>query len=207
MSNGGAGQYQVYPRGFMGQPLGAVVEKPSRPFYDLRNGLTFDLNIFDAQGVKLPFNQAIEKLYQQLVRADRKTRQMDYREQVLLAALNSFGTRNFYAWYRIQRFSPLFGHMHQRFLEDTIKFISTGDREYSLDTWLSLLTGAASDDERRSPEIDIVKKFFGLDAMDRPIGGVSINADLTGVIQQWVSRPYGYDDLIFTLRILFGANS
>lgn len=205
MASNALGQFQVYPRAFLGKPLGPIVEKPTRPFYDQRNGLNFDMNIFDAQGVKMPFNKDIENNYQALTRHQKKTRVMAFRESILQTALTAFGTKDFYSWYRVQRFSPLFGQLHQEFLEDTIRFIVEGKRDYSLDTWLSLLTGAGADDETKKPEIPLVKTFFALDNMDRPLPGTAVNVSLKTVLQQWVSQPYGFDDLAFSLRILFGA--
>lgn len=201
------GEFQMYPRGFLGRSLGPRVEKAPKPFQDLRNGLRYDMSIFEPKSDEVSYNHSVQGLWAKLLKGEARISNMDFRKQILEEALVSFGTKDFFSWYRVQRFSQLYGANQRDFLEDTIRFLSTGKRSVSIQNWHALLTLGETEDIAREEEREIVKEFFNLDVYDRPyVGQVNQNSDLLHVICTWMSIPNGDEDLLGTLQILFGNN-
>ena len=64
----------------------------------------------------------------------------EFRDSVLREVMKAFGTLNFRDWYFNQNTSVFVNDMHKRFLVDTLNYITTGEREFELATWDSLLS-------------------------------------------------------------------
>ena len=195
-------QLKIYPRGFLGKPLEAQLKMKSRPFESRLNALAVRVNIFTPQVNSVDANPTVETLYGQWINRHPETTSFDFRKKVMIAALDAFGTDNFYEWFVAQHASPAFGDLHKRFLEDTLYFLQNGRREIDLTTWTSLIT--VSDSGERSAELtNEVKEFFGIPDADHQWRR-SQNRQLTEVVQKWLAPARGFDDLVGSLHLLFG---
>lgn len=199
------GDFQMYPRGALGRSLGPRIERPPRKFDDLRNGLQYDMSIFEPKTAQMSYNHTVESLWSQLIKQETRMSNFEFRKKVYDEALTAFGTRDFFSWYRVQRFSQFYGANQRDFLEDTLHFILNGRRKIRIETWLALLSNPAQQDVVREAEKPLVKQFFGLDDFDRPTNpSYHENIDLLKVLHKWRSQPNGDDDILGTLHVLFG---
>ena len=195
-------QLKIYPRGFLGKPLEAQLKMKAKPFESRLNALAVRVNIFTPQVNSVDANPVVESLYGQWINRAPETTSFEFRKKVLIAALDAFGTDNFYEWFVAQHASPAFGDLHKRFLEDTLFFLQNGRRQMDLMTWTSLVT--INDSGERSFETpELAREFFGIADADhqwrRPT-----NRKITEVIQTWLTHARGFDDLVGSLHLLFG---
>jgi hypothetical protein len=146
-------------------------------------------------------NPVVETLYAQYIKRAASTMSFEFREKVLIAALDAFGDKNFYSWYKTQLQSPAVGDVHLRFLDDVLRFISTGRRQMSLETWASFLQ--MNDAGERPQEFTPTAQEFFKIYKDGVYPSIS-QYSLANVIQQWLSQPGGIEDLLGTLHLLFG---
>ncbi len=193
---------KIYPRGFLGKPLDAQLKVQPRPFEARLNALAVRVNVFVPQVSTVDANPLVEALYGQWINRAPETTSFEFREKVMIAALDAFGTPNFLYWYGAQVHSPAFGDTHRRFLEDTIQFLSTGRRNLTLETWSALLT------VRDSGEVvdeysEVAKEFFGMPTPDAQYREFR-NRGVGEIVQRWLIQPTGFDDLVGSLHLLFG---
>jgi hypothetical protein len=86
--------------------------------------------------------------------------------------------------------------MHRAYLEDTLGFLTTGTRQMHMTNWLSLVTH--SDVTNGTAPVSVLAdRFF-------ESNGRSGGTMLTSIIQRWVSQPGGLEDLVQSLKLLFG---
>lgn len=197
--------FMLYPRGFFGAQYAPSIKKSPRPFATAVNRLQNNLSLLRGMtsGDQIVVNENIELLYGKMISEVVTFNNFEFREKVLNAALSAFGTNSFDFWYTQQRYSPSSGELHRAFLADTLDFIENGTRNQHLETW-NVLVSFGDRGERTSVIDEKAAEFFGLSS--NGIGRIrrQNNSDLVDVIQQWVSHPGGFADLLFTLHILFG---
>lgn len=189
---------KLYPRGFLGVPLGLKAERTQV----LRSSSVGfgNLNIADLRSQVKPNDShpEVDALYAEYIRSRKTTSDFEFTEKVLRLALTVFGTTTFEAWFEAQYKNPMAGDLHGRFLVDTLKFLYEGRREVSLENWGSLLNSATvSGDIGEFPQY--ARKFFGVGERWRE------SYSMTEIIQKWCQLPSGFEDLLGTLHILFGA--
>ena len=201
-THGIPGTLRLYPRGFLGRTLPPRLVVKPRPF-DVRIRTTPVAGIVVPQQNTADANAAVEMLYAQYIRRAAATMSFEFREKALIAALDAFGTVNFRDWYETQSESPSFGDTHQRFLDDTFRFIMHGRRNLSLESWASFLL-PADGGTRPAGASEMAAEFFNAMQSTQPVGVGPTPVLLADVIQQWTSRPGGIEDLLGTLHLLFG---
>lgn len=201
VSNAG---FTIYPRGFLGAILAPRIEKSPAPFQDEYRKLQNNLSLFQPSASTIAVNENVESLYSKYIRNTYKAEAFEFRKLVMITALNAFGTEAFDFWYLKQFESASVGDMHRRFLEDCLRFILTGRREMSLETWDSLIDYSDSG-EMRGPVSEYTAEFFGITTN----GYVRQrrNTMLVDVLQDWCAQPNGLEDLLLALHVLFGSRS
>jgi hypothetical protein len=147
-------------------------------------------------------NPDVENLYSSYIKNNINTSSPEFRKEILVVAMKAFGTPNFLQWFSAQFRSPAAGDTHKRFLEDTLKFISSGNREMSLETWSALLH-ITDEGDKIGVMGDESLAFFGMKRGDS-VNTARVNVFMTDIIQQWCSKPGGLEDLLGSLHILFG---
>lgn len=195
-------EFKLYPRGFYGRVLPPQFVPAKSKVQARMTSLQVRVNIVQPQMNTLDPNPDLEQFYRRWVGEGQGVNNFEFKEEVLITALEAFGTQNFYEWYSAQFQSPMFGDLHQRFLEDTLGFIESGTRSLSLQNWMAVIN---QNDTGARQQILGAKaaEFFGI-----PIPGhrhrEAQNRMLLPVIQRWLSHPQGFEDFILTLRIFFG---
>jgi hypothetical protein len=188
----------VYPRGFLGFNIGLPVEKRGANTAKLLESVRFNKEIDETRLVIS--NKKIEELYLAMQTAQASTKSFDFRERILLVALHAFGTQSFLDWLILQEKSPYLSDTHRRFINDTLEFISTGKRAMSVVTWKSFIRVRELNGGDSTPELK-TRKFF---CINGPVDTASQRYSLKTVLTSWVGQPGGFEDLLFTLHILFG---
>jgi len=193
---------QIYPRGFLGRPLPTNVTEKKMPFSSVMNQKQFNWSLLDAPNNERKGDPAVDSLFSKYLRAEGNINSHNFRERIFKAALDLFAGRDFYFWFITQKASPMYGDYHQRFLEDTIKYLATGQRSLNIQAWATLLT-FTQDSEKAQDDDLFVKEFFGEKIAGRG-ENTPCNRDIVDILQLWWSKPSGVGDLLYTLHILFG---
>jgi hypothetical protein len=197
-----AAPLKLYPRGFLGKPLEARFSTKRRLGDSQYSGLPVSVKLVTQQMNSVDANPTVEALYGRWINRAPATTAFEFRKQVLNAALDAFGTDNFFYWYTAQAGSPAFGDLHRDFMEDTLHYIQTGQRKMCLENWQALLT--TDDSGERSEELSsAAKAFFGIKTPEEQWRSPQYRR-LDEVIQKWCSQPTGFEDLLSTLHVLFG---
>ncbi len=188
-------QLRMYPRGFLGSAEALPqTERTSNSFSDeVRNRIQYKANEENRKKNGIPANPDVERLYSAYIKRSYQIGAFEFRKDVLRVAIRAFGVKNFQSWYLSQHQSPACGDLHSRFLLDTIKFIYSGKRDMSLETWAALLN-MTDEGNDIGPLPEEAKKFFEH----------GYNDNLLDLIQTWCKKDNGMEDMLGTLHILFG---
>lgn len=144
------------------------------------------------------YNDDVSKLYQEWSADSTLLRKFEFRERLLLAAIQSFGTNSFYDWVQLQSKPETTGNLHLQFLLETLDFIARGERQLNVVQWLSLLN---ADVKTRSVNFEF-DKYFDQSKHNKTIFG---NAGMVYILQEWTSRVDGFQDLLISLQVIFGS--
>lgn len=136
----------------------------------------------------------VHELFVEYTNFPSRTVYWEFRKRVIDLALQLFNGN--YNWFIRQDSNALITDQNYAFLLDTVRFIASGHRRFSIYTWPALLTydpptvpGAV--DNRH----EIVELFKTL----------QLNTDIVAMLQRWCSHKGGFDDLMYTLNMLFGT--
>lgn len=94
-------------------------------------------------------------------------------------------------------YNYLMNGLNLDFLEDTIRFITTGKRGYSLHTWRELVV--------RDPDYIVRTNSVGRWYHLKSNFGIKQDKDLEHYISMWCSQSGGFEDMLYTTWILFGS--
>lgn len=195
-------KFMLYPRGFLGAELPAKITRQTAPEFQIQAAQnTFAVSVPSQTGELEP-NDNVERLYSKLLHNEPGTLSFDFREQVLITALNAFGTSDFYEWYRVQFNSPAFGQNHSDFLDDTLTYITSGRRRMAVDTWGSFLCNEETG-LLRQELTPVAAEFFGVSSRGRDYA--QRTSKLIDIIQSWTAQQNGIYDLLQTMHLLFGT--
>jgi len=136
----------------------------------------------------------VEDLYKEFMSTPSKMKDMMFRERIVKVAAKSFVDPDFGRWLMLQDHSKNTGGMHSKFLEDTIRFIITGTREYTHDSWIRMTHALPASSKLPGKSVKEVIKQFPL-----------YDHQLSQVITNWVMHRGGYEDLLQSLFVIFGT--
>lgn len=193
--------FRLYPRGFMGGDIRPQIERTPKPFGEPLAQQQYRVNDYKSGVNGIAANPHVEAIYAQYIKQSISTSSFEFRKQILQVALASFGTTQFDVWFAAQYTGPAAGDLHNRFLLDTLKFITEGRREMSLETWAALIT--ITDEGDRIGKMPAKAELFFCPNPNGSVGRRQ-NTTLIEVIQSWCMRPNGLEDLLGTMHILFG---
>lgn len=183
---------KVYPSGFLGASDVATTDP-----IDIA---TIKHRLFDNSALgnvsAHTANREVSSLWDDAVYGDPAYRSFDFRERILRAALDSFGTSTFKQWVLAQESSPYVTEYHYRWIRETVLYVCEGKaREHQYSTWSMLFTIGVYD---TTPiEGQDVAKYLGK-------GSPTENLSIAEFITAWCAQPAGVDDLLQSLNALFG---
>lgn len=148
---------------------------------------------FDANGNPFFYDADLETLFNDFNNDHRKVKSFEFREQFLVAFKKAIGCYNFREWLFLQEESPYLTQMHRRFLNDTLNFIFSGERDINIESWMGLVY------PRVAAQSDMSVKVLS-DTWQREI---LETMSLGTVIAHWTSQSNGWNDLICFAGIVF----
>lgn len=110
-----------------------------------------------------------------------------FQERVIQTAIRLFG--NAWNWINQQLSDPEIYGYSVSFIEDTLTYIETGERQMSPLTWLTLLSEGDS---------------AGTAYSGKP---KKVDGTTETLIKRWCQKPDGVNDLAATLYVLFGSST
>lgn len=190
--------FKVHPRGFLGGLQSTTIVKTDNARPNTR--LTVDLSLFSqGRSEKITANLMVDGIFKEIQMHGSGS--FERRERFLKAALFAFGSTNFHTWYLAQFQSPSFGDIHQRFLEDTFKFILTGKRDIPLSSW-NVLVSPEEDNSSKITHGPNASKLFQYSGNKNP----DYRPSIVEITQKWLSQEGGFNDFAMTVHILFGIS-
>lgn len=116
-----------------------------------------------------------------------------FRAAAIACAARVFG--DFEKWLMLQlTVNDRVYDLNLRFLEDTIQYIRTGRRATSVENWLMLV-------------LDNQEPQDGVACLARARASVPFKAgEFDNFIADWCQWPDGFDDMVCTMHVLFGAS-
>ena len=144
------------------------------------------------------FHENLQKLFVAYIKAAPEFRSVsiEMQENVIVNALEAFGTKNFFDWITLQEDNPHMEPEHQRFIIETLKFILGTPRQLSVLQWVRLLEVYNEKDHSniRSPgyykELAELKKQFRSHL-------------LADVFVEWMRREDGFYDFLVSMAVIF----
>lgn len=187
---------KLHPNGFLGAPLEyrkAQVNKPVQ--VDLIGTATRRITLESEENDLTP-NQFVDELFKETLKhEDIMKLHFEFREQVYVAALRAFGTLTINEWIDKQKHNPYFDTMQNRFVEETVGYVYTGNRKYHPMVYVDVL--------------DIGKhNAFAIGPLTREHllnGNLGKPVLIRDFIRYWLGQRDGMSDLLFSLRVLFGS--
>ena len=127
----------------------------------------------------------LNTLYQMFLTNSVDTDSWAYRKSVLDTAIRFFG--DIQQWLTLQAQNPcLYGNNYD-FLCETLSFVKTGRRRLSVLNWIELMY----------PLPGPIPQGVGTRTL-------TYEGSTEDFIAQWCSQPAGFEDMLCTLRVLFG---
>jgi hypothetical protein len=148
----------------------------------LPNGQKSDTSEGDAQ---------LTALWDLYVNKKVDTDTWSFRKDVLACALRLF--KDFRNWTADQSENPNIVGYNLEFLKDTLNYIATGVRRMGVPAWLELCT--------EIDQVSTIARGSRLSDIKNPV-----LLSTTHAVQQWCSWPNGFEDLLYTMQVLFGES-
>lgn len=118
----------------------------------------------------------------------------DFQKRVIDIAQELFEGE--YSWFVRQDSNALLKDQNYAFVLDTVRYIATGRRKFSIHTWPALVTyDVPVISESVAGRRDI---YFLMESLHVP-------TKTNDFIQRWLSWPDGFNDMVYTLHLLFGS--
>jgi hypothetical protein len=191
-----------YPSGFLGS--NTVAQTNQDNMVDVRAAVNQMFNRADTSKVsKHTSNIEINSIWSEVLSSNLDYNTFEFKQRVLKAALNAFGTDTLAQWISAQYSNPEFTHTHHKFIDETIEFVSSNKRrEYTFSNWTMLLTCEAV--EHDTPKYTEIQQKYLLSQNPKKLGLINTSKTIEEFILDWVRQPKGIDDLTSSLFVLFG---
>lgn len=136
----------------------------------------------------------VHALFVQFTNEPKKAVTWEFQSKVVTLAQELFEGE--YNWFIRQDSNALMKDQNYAFVLDTIRFIATGRRKFSIHTWPALVSYEVpliSESVQGRREI-----FFLMEQLAVP-------TQTNAFLQRWLSWPDGFNDLVYTMHLLFGS--
>ncbi len=138
---------------------------------------------------RIPGDAEVSLLFWNLVKGDDNIFDHPYTKSVMRCAVRLIGT-DFNRWLVSQRNNEFLHTNAINFLNDTLRYLETGNRSVSVNNWIELL------DEKPDP----LPRKLTTPVVAEPARELNLNTYL----KTWLSKPDGLVDLVFSLYTMYG---
>lgn len=195
-------QLKMYPSGFLGSAVVAQTE-PMDVVTTARQLFNKGLNPKVSRYVA---NQEVVDLWEAACAGTPEYRTFAFKERILRAALQAFGTVRVADWIGTQADSPYYSDYHRRWIDETLAFIYGGQaRQLSENNWRLLLSTDQSpyhgDRFSRQVKHYLLGEKLRTAAFEEPYRGALTFPEF---IADWCAKEGGLKDLLGSLNNLFG---
>lgn len=193
----------VYPKGFLGYDVGINVNTSQATLDEVIQAIKHNKNVPSMKSIVS--NRDVDIIWSQYTGAFQYMSSFDFREKIILIALKAFGTQNFMSWIKLQEMSPMYTDMHRRFIMDTLRFIHEGSRSVNIQSWIQLIYPRETTQKDREFNVPI-EDIFDTSIDNQLAIGSKLPQSLVEIIPMWCAQPGGIEDMLTTMRVLFGDN-
>ena len=152
------------------------------------------------------FHRGITDLYNEYRNDERIMRDFAFRQRVLEAAIDAFNTNSFFKWCSLQRNSYFLTALHKRFLNETLRYLKTGTRSISIESWISMLDVRHATSTDANIDLELIS-YFGLNIPSELADVIALPVSLTDTIVLWTTHDGGFNDLLIFCNTVFGFNT
>lgn len=189
-------ELRIYPSGFRGSAKVAT----TAPLEAERNRERY----FSPSAIIMPDprpgSTEIAKLWFAYSSGAPETKTFEFNEKVIKCALALFGTPYLYEWIVDQRKSPDWDEWHERWIDETLRFVcESRPRELSVYNWTALLNSNGQSAQWKEGDSHTVRKTFLEYAA--PLSQITTIEEF---VLAWLKQRGGFEDLTESLYILFG---
>jgi len=136
----------------------------------------------------------VHELFVEFTNHPKKAITWEFQKRVISLAQELF--QGEYSWFIRQDSNALLKDQNYAFVLDTVRFIATGRRRFSIHTWPALVTYEVPVfNESVQGRRDI---YLLTEELHVPI-------QTEAFIQKWLSQKDGFNDMVYTLHLLFGS--
>lgn len=150
------------------------------------------------------YDKGVQQLFVTMAADPKIFSSFDYREAVLKKAISLFGecfNGNFIEWFRIQKESPTFSYLHQRYLNETLLYVfSRTPRKMSHNNYSRMLHVGANNAIFATSKDDIEAD------LDHSLMSLR-NAGVVSLLENWTESVEGLQDMVATMHVIFGRRS
>ena len=146
------------------------------------------------------YSKPLSMLYNKWLGNPDCLRDFDTREQLLKLAKTLFATPSFFKWMQLQMDHGEIGSLHETFLIDTLEYLSGRTRRIETPQWVSLIEKAI---KSYATQVNIAQ-FFDKEKYPQIAYTSMLSSSTVDILQTWVSRSGGYEDLLISLYVIFG---
>jgi len=122
----------------------------------------------------------------------------EVQENILKAAAQAFGTKNFWDWINFQSSSPIVSSVHQAFIIETLRYINGTPRKTHIQQWIRLLEAGSSQMK------NAIRNEHYFEELRKLRESKAIPADMSAVFTKWLRQENGYYDFICSMAAIFG---
>ena len=148
------------------------------------------------------YSKIVNDLFTEYEQDNAKLKDFDFREHILQAAKFVFDGRTIADWVKFQCLSEYYTVKHSNFLADTLRYLKSGKREMSIDTWLHLVNASLPGSKKQGKclyaEFAQYKMRTYVHFLNTDVESINTN------LVHWVSHEGGFRDLLIFMKIVFG---
>lgn len=194
-------KYPILQSGFLGiRDKGLQQSNQQEPSF--RDAVIF--KVVKNPLAKYRFSSEVNDIFKTWSASPELIKDFDFRERIIKAAFDSFGTNNFFEWLMLQSGKSTTSDLHATFITETLDYLLTNtERKVHCVSWLRLIE---MDDRHNSVRLDL-KKYFKQDSSANYLDNQKLPVNMHEVIKLWLSKESGYVDLLFVLMVIFGERS
>jgi hypothetical protein len=150
------------------------------------------------------YSPPVDQLYNQYVNRPEIIKSFGFKNQIFEIATALMLRSGILYFISLQENSTHLTSVHLRFLEDIVRFIVTGKQQINMITWMRLIK--IDDSGLIERTIDLTSLIADL---ARTPNGVRLEVNKLNtntVLIDWISQPGGVENLLLTMKIIFGNN-
>jgi hypothetical protein len=174
---------------------------------DINNAVRLNSHKLPDQEYGFNYSPAVDQLYNQYVNRPDIIKSFGFKNQIFEISTSLMLRSGILYFVSLQENSTHLTSVHLRFLEDVIRFIVTGKQQINMITWMRMIKIDDSGLIERTVDMtslitDLARGATGAIGAKLDVNRLNTNT----VLIDWVSQPGGLENLLLTMKIIFGNN-